>query len=57
MTDFAMLDQVLVDLQDPKTQKIGEKTDKNQKNPISTTCEHKNVINEKSRCICTDCGK
>ena len=31
MTDFAMLDQVLVDLQDPKTQKTGEKTDKNQK--------------------------
>ena len=57
MTDFAMLDQVLVDLQDPKTQKTGEKTVTNPNQKISITCAHENVINEKSRCICTDCGK
>ena len=57
MTDFAMLDQVLDGLQDSKTEKTGEKITTIQNQPISTTCKHENVINEKSRCICTDCGK
>ena len=34
MTDFAMLDQVLVDLQDPKTQKTGEKIDTTPEKPV-----------------------
>ena len=57
MTDFAMLDQVLDGLQDSKTEKTGEEITTIQNQQISTTCKHENVINEKSRCICTDCGK
>lgn len=46
MTDFAMLDQVLTNLQQSPTpqKKV-------------TKCLHKNKINERSRCICVDCGE
>ena len=52
MTDFAMLDQVLDGLQDPKTQETGEKITTNPKQAVSIVCKHKNVINEKARSIC-----
>ena len=52
-----MLDQVLDGLQDPKTQETGEKITINPKQVVSIVCKHKNVINEKARSICTDCGK